>query len=147
MIRGRLAGAPGRLRPMAMAHVDIPSQHLSADIVFLIDTGADSTLIAPVDVAVLGLETSHLSRGVRSAGVGGATDTVFVESIVTLGPHSFDLSLRILAPRTPEQQAALSHIPSLLGRDILAHFALFLEERTGRVLLLEPEEADRLQLP
>lgn len=38
-------------------------------------------------------------------------------------------------------------IPSLLGRDVLARFALFFEERTGRVLLLEPSEADALELP
>jgi len=38
-------------------------------------------------------------------------------------------------------------IPSLLGRDVLAHFALFFEESTGRVLLLDPGEAQRLALP
>ncbi|MBI4504935.1 MAG: hypothetical protein HY691_05315 [Chloroflexi bacterium] len=38
-------------------------------------------------------------------------------------------------------------IPSLLGRDILAYFALFLEELTDRVLLLDPSEVDTLALP
>lgn len=35
-------------------------------------------------------------------------------------------------------------MPSVLGRDILSRFALFMEERTQRVLLLEPDEADRV---
>ena len=29
----------------------------------------------------------------------------------------------------------------------MSHFALFMEERTERLLLLEPDEAARLQLP
>ena len=45
-----------------------------------------------------------------------------------------------------EPTAPISPIPSLLGRDILTHFALFLEERTSGVLLLEPAEADALNL-
>lgn len=35
---------------------------------------------------------------------------------------------------------ARRRIPSLLGRNILAHFTLVVEQRTGRILLLEPEE-------
>jgi hypothetical protein len=30
---------------------------------------------------------------------------------------------------------------------MLSHFGLFVEERTNRVLLLEPHEADSLNLP
>lgn len=60
---------------------------------------------------------------------------------------SQNLMLRILAPRSRAQQTALAHIPSLLGRDLLSHFALLFEERTDRVLLLEPREADGLRLP
>jgi hypothetical protein len=55
--------------------------------------------------------------------------------------------LRILAPASRNQQLALRTIPSLLGRDLLARFAVFLEERTNRVLLLDPQEADALTLP
>ena len=64
-----------------------------------------------------------------------------------LGAHTFARPLRILAPATAAGRAALARIPSLLGRDILGRFALFLEERTDRVLLLTPEEADQLNLP
>lgn len=38
-------------------------------------------------------------------------------------------------------------MPSILGRDVLSRFALVMEERTNRVLLLEPEEADRVNWP
>ena len=40
-----------------------------------------------------------------------------------------------------------SRIPSLLGRDLLSYFALFIEERSHRVLLREPDEADAVVLP
>ena len=52
------------------------------------------------------------------------------------------ISIDILEP-SPDVRF---HVPSLLGRDVLAHFALFVEERTRKVLLLEPAEADALGL-
>jgi hypothetical protein len=63
-----------------------------------------------------------------------------------LGVRQFGDVLPVLNPIGTGQQP-LSSIPSLLGRDILAHFGLFYEERTGRVLLLDPAEADALRLP
>ncbi len=73
--------------------------------------------------------------------------TVVLPGSLTLGPRTFPIALRILAPDTPRQRQAISRIPSLLGRDILAHFALFVEERSQRVILLEPHEAAALPLP
>jgi hypothetical protein len=75
------------------------------------------------------------------------TPTVVAGATLTLGGHEFDLALRVLAPSTAPQRVSLERIPSLLGRDILSHFALIFEERTERVLLLTPEEVDRLNLP
>jgi len=64
-----------------------------------------------------------------------------MDAVLTLDTFSQTLMLPIL-----EAPSTLFHIPSLLGRDILSHFALFMEERTSRVLLLEPQEADALHL-
>ena len=125
----------------------LASQAISDDVDFLVDTGADSTVLAPADAARLGIDTARLLSCPQSAGVGGTTPTAYEPATVVLGQHGFDVALRILPPRTRGQRLALAQIPSLLGRDILAHFALFFEERTGRVLLLTPEEADALNLP
>ena len=38
-------------------------------------------------------------------------------------------------------------MPSLLGRDIIHEFALFMENRTDQVLLLDANEASSLNLP
>lgn len=147
MIRGSLIGLPGRRRPFITATVALTSQAIMGDVSFLIDTGADATLLAPADVLVLGIDTASLPRGASSVGVGGSTRTAVAAATLTLGGRRYPLTLRLLLPAAPEQQAALNRIPSLLGRDILAHFAFFFEERTGRVLLLEPREADALHLP
>lgn len=147
MIRGAFREEAGRRRPFVIAFLDIPSLQCSGDVAFLVDTGADATLLAPRDAARLGINPGLLPQGTPSTGVGGTTRTVYAEASITLGSLTYSLPLRILAPRTRGQRRSLRFIPSLLGRDILSHFTLFLEERTNRVLLLEPEEADALHLP
>lgn len=146
MIRGRFEGLPGRRRPFVTAHLSISSQNISGDVSFLVDTGADSIVLAPTDALFLGIDTRLLPQGAPSIGVGGVTPTVNAKALITLNDQAFDILLRILAPRS-RQQRALRTIPSLLGRDILSHFALLVQERTNRVLLLEPKEADLLDLP
>ena len=147
MIRRHLLGAPGRRRPFVTAHIALPSLDVAGDAQFLVDTGADSSLLSPIDALFLAIDISRLPQGAPGIGIGGMTTTVEAQATITLGTSPFPFALRVLAPRTRRQAQAVRRIPSLLGRDILAHFALFLEERTDRVLLLEPDEADALQLP
>ena len=79
--------------------------------------------------------------GPSMRGVGGLVETRNVPATLSMGGLSLDLTLVVFV-QTRDRQT----MPSLLGRDVLSHFALFMEERTQRVLLLEPEEADRLAL-
>ena len=69
------------------------------------------------------------------------------QATITLNHLAYEFPLRVLAPAGRAQRQSLARIPSLLGRDILSNFALFLEQRTERVLLLEPHEAAALQVP
>ncbi len=144
MIRGYFYTAGVRRRPFVQARFDFPSLNRSLEVPLLVDTGADRTIIAPLDANRLGLDLSTLSMGQPSTGVGGQMNTRLVEALVTLDDFSTTLTLTILEP-LPERRAL--PIPSLLGRDIISRFALFIEERTNRVLLLEPEEADALNIP
>ena len=66
--------------------------------------------------------------------MGGETSTLLVESMIYVGGYTIPLTLSI-----PEVQRP---IPSVLGRDFIANFALFMEERTGRVLLLDEAEVE-----
>jgi predicted aspartyl protease len=145
MIRGRFEGL--RRRPFVTGHLALPSQQISGEVRFLVDTGADSIVLAPTDALFLGIDTTVLAPGAATTGVGGRTPTVQTDALITLNNRAFKVLLRILAPASRKQQKALSTIPSLLGRDLLCRFAVFLEERTNRVLLLDPQEADALKLP
>jgi hypothetical protein len=148
MIRGYFATIGTRRRPVIDAVFQFPtiSNH-TFQVRLLVDTGADRTVLAPLDANRLGreldIEITSLASGVPSRGVGGTWNTRTIETVLTLDTVSIPLTLSILEP--PPGQA--SAIPSLLGRDVLSRFALFMEERTSRVLLLEPHEADVLDLP
>ena len=147
MIRGYLVSSLGRQRPFVAAELTIPGQSVAGTIEFLVDTGADSTVISPSDASRMRLNAAQLPRASASTGIGGSTPMAVTTATIKLDTRTFNVPMRILAPTSPAQQQALAAIPSLLGRDLLAHFALFFEERTGRVLLLEPQEADALSLP
>lgn len=134
-----------RRRPFVSGLLAIPSLQLSADTAFLVDTGADSTLLAPRDASLLGVDPALLPFGLPSTGVGGTVRTAEVPATITLGPHTYTFTLRILAPQTRAQRVGLARIPSLLGRDILAHFALFYDQQEDLVLLPEPAEAAALR--
>ena len=130
MIRGLLLGTPPYRRPYITARVALPAQSITGEVPFLVDTGADTTLLAPTDALRLGIDVAALPRGVSTTGVGGTTPTAIAAMTITLGTAPYTLTARILRPATPAQRRTLSRIPSLLGRDILAHFALFLEDAT-----------------
>jgi hypothetical protein len=146
MIRGFFRETAGIRRPFITARVSIPSQNISDDVHFLVDTGADATLLAPVDVVRLRINVGQLPRAASSAGIGGVTRTASAAASLTLGTVAYDVRLRVLLPER-RQQAALNRIPSLLGRDVLSRFALFMEDRSRRLMLLEPSEGASLPLP
>ena len=113
---------------------------------FAIDTGADRTVIGNRDALLLsashGVDLSGLPTGRRSLGIGGLTSTRQTRISMTIGSLHLDRDFPILEP-IPGRIVGL---PSLLGLDILSHFALLMEERANRVLLLEPVEADSLRI-
>ena len=148
MIRGYFLTEGGRARPFVDAVFRFPSLPARPfRVPLLVDTGADRTLIGPFDAQALQrefeLELGRLPRGPRSTGVGGSVDTRAIDALIQLDAFSLPLRLTIL---DQPPGAPLLRLPSLLGRDVLSQFALFFEERTGRVLLLEPHEADALNL-
>ena len=138
---------PQNSSPYVDGSISIPSIGIiRMEVRFLIDTGADRTLLGDTDADrmlrdhVLDLE--GLDEGLPSQGIGGVVATREVQATLGLDDFSISISLDILEP-TPGQPPS---VPSLLGRDVLSHFALLMEDRTNRVLLLEPHEADRLGL-
>ena len=139
MIRGYFSTGPTR-RPFVSARFRFPTlgnQILPVEL--LMDTGADRTLLSPVDARRLGIDLATLESGSPSIGVGGLAETRTIEAVLTIDTFSTPIALTIVEASRP--------IPSLLGRDVISRFALFLEERTQRVLLLAPSEAHTLNIP
>ncbi len=141
MIRGYFLSRGGIRRPFVSARFQFPSlDNQILETRLLVDSGADSTVLAPRDskrlMRQVGLEFSTLTATKPGAGVGGKVKMRTLEAIMTIPPYSIPLTLTLLEPEPGD----ISPLPSLLGRDILSHFALFMQERTGQLLLLEPEE-------
>ncbi len=114
---------------------------------FAIDTGADRTIIGHWDAMRLsgryGVDLSRLPTGRRSLGIGGLASPRQTRVTMTIGSVHIDRDLPIIEP-VPGRIVGL---PSLLGLDVLSHFALIMEDRANRVLLLEPAEAASLPIP
>lgn len=136
MIRGYFSESDGISRPFLRCLVDFPQIPNAKGIApeFLVDTGADRSLLSPRDAIWTGLNFSILGRGPASRGVGGETSTLLVESRIRVAGYTIPLTLSI-----PEVQRP---IPSVLGRDFIANFALFMEERTERVLFLDETDIE-----
>ena len=147
MIRGYFLGRP-RPRPYVDLNVGFPvADNGSLDIPFLIDTGADHTLLSPPEGIrlrqELGGDLLSLPRGEPIGGVGGYMETRAIGVSMTIGSYTASVQASLAEPPT---YGDLPVMPSLLGWNILREFALYIEHRTDSVLLLEREDAERVEL-
>jgi hypothetical protein len=96
-----------------------------AEVSFLIDTGADGTLLTPTDAIRLGADCQRLESAGRAMGIGGPVTVYRAQGVLGLIDgtqlHLFALDLSIL-PQSPEYQD--EGVTSLLGRDVLGRVAL-----------------------
>lgn len=140
MISGFFRAAGPVQRPYLSCRIELPAGYpaSSEEFDFLVDTGADSTAISPDDAVKIGLDIASLDFGRTSTGVGGAVAMRVVEANLLVQGYSIPLTLHIPESRQP--------IPSVLGRDFMSHFALFMEERRGLVLFFDQAELAQLGL-
>ncbi len=107
---------------------------------FLVDTGADHTLLSPVEGARLrqrlGVDLLDLPLGSPIVGIGGHTETRMIDATLLIGEQSISRTLSLVEP-PPGQFPTM---PSLLGRDILYELALFMERRADKLLFLDETE-------
>ena len=129
--------------------VELALSGRSRDIVFLIDTGADATVLHPTDAyAILGddlhrIDFNHDPRRTPGLGVGGAVDRVVRDATLALQGedrrlHPIDMPILIARP-TPAEPGDHGNwrLPSLLGRDFLRRFRLELLCGEQRRVMLE----------
>lgn len=131
MIRGRFREIGRRATPILTCDIEFPDvPHIGTRTVdFLVDTGADRTTISRGMAESIGLDLTTLPDGGTSTGVGGISAIRQVRVSLSVQDFSTEFWLCVLELRQPA--------PSVLGRDFIANFVLFMEERTGRVLFLD----------
>ena len=145
MIRGYFLGRP-RPRPYVDLTVEFPTAgNGSLDIPFLIDTGADHTLLSPAEGVRLrqdlGVDLLSLPRGEPIGGVGGYMETRTIEVSIAIGSYTTNVQASLAEPPT---YGKFPEMPSLLGWDILRAFALYIEHRANSVLLLERGDTEHV---
>ena len=136
MIRGYFREIGGRISPYLVCNFEFPDvPHIGIrPIELLVDTGSDRTTISRGMAESIGLDSATLPDGGTSTGVGGVSAVRQVRVLLSVQDFSTEFWLRIFELRQPA--------PSVLGRDLIANFALFMEERTGRVLFLDEAEVE-----
>ena len=106
---------------------------------FVVDTGADHTLLSPRDALrlrnQLGIDIREMPRGNPIGGVGGYAETRLVRATLVIGSYETTMPLHVVdIPPGP------SDMPSLIGRDIIYDFALFMEHNADRLYLARTSE-------
>ena len=141
MIRGFFyAGQDDAPRPYITFGLTFPDQpNVRGEAAFIIDTGADLTILSLREARLMGLEYADMGVPGEIGGVGGAVPTRVVEANLDAQGHPTNMTIHI-----PQDD---DHIPSLLGRDFMSAFTLIIRERDGMALLLDDDEADALNLP
>lgn len=151
MIRGFYRVEGGFRRPFVIAKIIFPRFNIEETIEFLVDTGADVTMLGEKDILRIGLDYEELGRARKDlGGIGGKAETYVIEAIIKIEPDFVErmkvLTIRNELPeKTPkdkkkELRELYQRMPSLLGRDIIEEFGLFMHGRTDRLFLLQDSE-------
>lgn len=126
MLVGRFGNTSGR--PFVAAHVNVSSQRIFGEVSFLVDTGADSTVLMPVDADRLGVQYGRLSETTTSTGMGGHSEDFLEQAQLVFRDdgdvlHIYDIAL-VIARRRPD----ILILPSLLGRDVVSRWRLLMDK-------------------
>lgn len=121
-------------RPMIEGFLDIPSLGLRGFILFLIDTGADCTVLMPKDAAQLKIDYRTLTKHHAALSAGGPILSHICQAKATFAvlaqtEYEYDVVLRL-----PKHEPALMTAPSILGLDILNRWQLSLNPETRTII-------------
>ena len=139
MIEGRFGNTSGR--PYVEGRLYLPRFDLAGDISFLVDTGADASLVNPGDALRIGVDIARLGGQAELVGLGGSI-ACFVEPVWVVfsgrdgAIYVYRLDMEIAPPR-PDTHS----LPSLLGRDVLDRWRMVYDPG-GRALEFAVRSAD-----
>ncbi|WP_161140338.1 retroviral-like aspartic protease family protein [Propylenella binzhouense] len=125
------------------AHIMVPSLGIRGSVSFLLDTGADQTVLMPTDAIRLGVDTSKLTTPATTYGVGGRSDDFQEKALILFSDgvlHVYEVDLILMQSRP-----ALVNAPSLLGRNIINRWRVTFDY-PGNIVAAEIVSSDR-QIP
>lgn len=145
MFRGTFAGPHGE--PRLSVTVIISRLGISRSVAFLVDTGADFTVLSPKTAIDIGINYNQLSKPKPVFGIAGEQGCHREKAmIVVAGPDSHTVEHPIcigilVPPDEPDPDRHRRPLPSLLGRDVLNHFRMVYDPMTG-TLCFRPNNLD-----
>jgi len=106
------------------ARLIVPRLNIVSDISFLIDTGAESSVLMPSDCVRIGLDYNQLTGSVETVGIGGVSLDYIEPAVIAFtepkqAVYGYALNLRI---STYSQE--IIDLPSLLGGDIIRRWRI-----------------------
>lgn len=141
MLEGRFGNTTGA--PYLEAHVTFPRLKLRGLVSFLVDTGADGTVLMPADSKRLGVNFRALRNPTTSDGIGGAAKGFNETAVLSFSDrryiYSYLLMIELSAPTRHNHR-----FPSLLGRDVLDTWR-FIMGSTQRKITFTPRSWDLRQ--
>ena len=148
MITGYFDTDAGHPRPSIELNVRTPESDAGTiRVSFLLDTGADYTVLSPATGVrlrtVLGVDLLSLPFGPTLGGIGGEIATRRLQAAIARG--NFVWRGEILLAEPPPGR--FIEMPSILGWDVMRYLTLFMDYAADRVLLLEPGDAMPVSLP
>lgn len=116
MLTGRFGNTSGR--PYIEGRLSLPRFEAAVDVSFLIDTGADRTVLMPLDGNRISLDYSLLVNKQRCTGFGGSAIGFLERGVIAFSDgiaiFMYEVWLLIVKPKR-----GLMKTPSVLCRDVL----------------------------
>ena len=136
MLRGRFGDTTGR--PFLEGQVNLTRMGLVFEVSFLVDTGADRSLITPMEGMRMGINYSDLTPGGIFEGLGGIVEVYeetaileFVEGGEKL--HAYTFAIGITPPRKRNRPRHPEDVSALLGRDVLSRWRMSYNPSKNRI--------------
>ena len=113
MLHGRFGNTTGR--PYIEARLAIPRLQVAGDISFIVDTGADKTVLMPLDASRLGVDYQKLDASVDSVGIGGYSKNYIEIAVLAFLEPNVKLYVYMQQIHISTPSPEIANIPSLFG--------------------------------
>jgi hypothetical protein len=143
VIPGRFGNTSGR--PYVSGRVWLPRFKLSANLSFLVDTGADRSTLMPADALKMGVDYAQLGNTAKVGGMGGNANCFNEQAILIFDELNRGLVRSYVVWLViPKPKVDLRNMPPILGRDVLDGWYMHYDP-SGKGLRFTVRSADHTQ--